>query len=313
MIKDLLSQRCPNFMWLHKPLVFLAWFLPHRYFVQSKISRNPTSRLKPLKNAFRPTINIKSRLEFELIATNAITPLTLLPQVIHSFINDLVSETTISCSFNIRYLDGCLQSKVFDNRFKDRANAKNFIEFGSLIKDLPDQKHLKGIRLVNNYLNDSELRLENGITLITDSWSKRIYWENDGGSHRMGVCCYELNTANEDYYLPATIREYSINLTAFDSVEQHYDVYVINSREYDDPLFVDSTTSKYDAMYKALGINTVRLSYTAKNLSNYELLFLDISSDHHGLAKALLSELCNQKKAELFRVWLSSMNDISWN
>jgi len=92
-----------------------------------------------------------------------------------------------------------------------RASSRSMAELGHMVDDLHDLNGKYGGERIAACKNWHHLHLAGGIKLITDSWHKRYYWENEGGSHHMAVLCHELTTQSKEWNPSVTVTEYTLN------------------------------------------------------------------------------------------------------
>jgi len=231
-------------------------------------------------------------------------------QLTKNAIRNVVTKQTYNKSFSMVKLDGYTSSKCMISTRKTRASQPTMVDLGRMINDLPDLEGKEGKDIIEACLSWYQLRLEEGIEIITDSWHKRFYWCNSGGSHHMAKLCYELHIQDEEWCPTVYIREYSLNLKSLKSLEGKVSIFVV-MREKDGFLKDRIYNRLPDNLLKPnilerLGVAVPFSEYGRFPLDIYQLVIIDHSREYSDIIIDLLSEAVEAGLAMSFLVFLKS-------
>jgi hypothetical protein len=286
-----LDKRYPSsFIYQLVRMTFIA-FSPEKLRIRADLKLNPLKLFKHPIDVATPRVFFSSRAKFEDIVKGQ--GYNSEPHI-NQFLDNLITITLGTTNLNLRVLDGVVASKsaATPRFYKLRSGAKNMAEFGGLIEDLSGLEGLSGQDLIHKCLNWPQIRFNQGVNLISDSWHKRTYWDNSGGSHHMGKACYELENQNIDFFVKCSSRHYSFNRKSVDQAESKLGIYVIHHTT--QRLF---ESNDYFSLSQLLGITLVRLGDSDGMLGFYEFVFIDRAAKHSDLSIEVMEMLCGEGRA----------------
>lgn len=217
------------FIFIASPRQRACWGLRH----------GTLASMSPPRNEFMPTVDASTRFKLESLRDINCSGSGVVGGVCRT-LRELIKEETSSIQFDMTKLHGCLASKSFGDGFhlrgeinSERARQETMVDFGALVNDLKwmettDRLEVDPIEACKKH---HELRLSQGITIITDRWHNRYYWVNSGGSHHMARLCYELRKRNILWTPTVTLKEFRIDFAALNAINGVASLFVIMDRD----------------------------------------------------------------------------------
>lgn len=264
----------------------LTWHLKSkRQQLKAALQVNVRPFLHPYAVA-RPTIRDETRCTLENLRELHFTG--WLPglsdetrKLIQQALAQLVVERTYKSTFEMVNLHGCHASRTNMWSNPVRASCHSMAEMGKLVNDLTDLKGLNGEDIISACKSWSEMRLDEGIQLLTDTWHQRFYWCNSGGSHHMAVLCHELQKQRKSWCPEVEIREFSLNLQALDTLDGAASIFVVmhNPKAYNLDLVFEPLPYQQGHLEirEHLGVEVLRPGTDRGCLSRYNLVVIDHS------------------------------------
>ncbi|MFA0809337.1 DUF6685 family protein [Microbulbifer epialgicus] len=225
-------------------------------------------------------------------------------------LNKLISSRSYRTEFPMAFLHGCMASKSNMSTNPDRASQNSMAAMGRLVNDLRDLEGKNGEDVIKACMAWRELRLSQGIRLVTDNWHKRFYWANSGGSHHMAVLCHELLEQNRSWDPEVEICEYSLNLGCLDKLTNHVSIIVVMR---DEELFGGDQifqrlpkTLSHEDIRVGLGVSVPMPSHYRSPFRDYQMVLVDHSQRHSDLAWAHLKDAVDNGVALHFKDFLTA-------
>lgn len=220
----------------------------------------------------------------------------------------LIEVETYNTRFPMVELDGFTSSKSTMGTNRLRASQPNMAAMGRIVNDLRDLQGKNDGEIIDACLAWEQLRLESGISLLTDDWHKRYYWSNSGGSHHMAVLCYELQRQKKDWSPEVEIRKYSLNLTSLARLGSRVSLFVVMK---------DRDLYGYEQIFEPLprllqgedvraklGVSVPSSVMGPEPLGEYQLVVVDHSQAYSAIALKQIDEALTQRRAMRFRDFL---------
>lgn len=297
---------------LDRYLRWLVWYLKserQQLNVELQLVGMP---IQPPSAVRTPTIFAGTRCELEKLRGIDITG--HLPglssdarELVQRAFGELVQERIYTTRFPMASLHGCAASKAI--AWPERSVCSTMAELGEMIDDLEDLEGKSGGEIISACLAWPELRLDQGIQLLTDSWHRRFYWCNDGGSHHMAVLCYELQKQRKRWCPEVQVREYFLKLEALESLREAVSIFVVmhKPRAYGlDRVFKPlGDRQGLSDVHGRLGVEVVSPGTEFGSLSCYDLVLVDHSKKHAPLVLKRFREAVSEGYALAFTDFLS--------
>lgn len=249
-----------------------------------------------------PTVEAHTRIQLERlreinIISNSLGIGAKAKEAIIEVFQTLVLTKKYLSTFPMTKLHGFSSSKSDLYRFKERVTKTNMADMGAIIHDLRDLENKSDEQIISACFNWRELRLEEGIKLITDGWHNRFYWCNKGGSHHMAVLCYKLRQLNRSWEPEVTIIEHQLNLSALFELYNKVAIFVVMKNDKSSHFAFNCLTEhlKHSVDFK-LGVTTQ--SFSDSGISSlYELVFVDLEKQYSHVVNNYLLEQIKLKRA----------------
>lgn len=212
--------------------------------------------------------------------------------LVQGALNGLIVTETYAARFPMEYLHGFTASKSSMSNNKTRGSRPTMAAMGMLVDDLRDLEGKSGDAIIEACKSWPELRLRSGIRLNTDSWHKRYYWSNSGGSHHMAVLCHELQKQNKSWVPLVEIREHKLELSSLNRLEGKISIFVVMREEHQgghDQIFMPMPRDlRCDAVRQSLGVSIPISIYYQRPFSDYHFVIIDHSRQYADIATHLL-------------------------
>lgn len=240
--------------------------------------------------------------------------------LVQSALNGLISTEVFTGSFPMEHLHGFTASKSSMSNNRTRGSQPSMADMGKLVDDLRDLEGKTGDSIIEACKSWPELRLKQGIRLSTDSWHKRYYWSNSGGSHHMAVLCHELLRQNKSWTPTVEIREHKLNLSSLKSLEGKVTIFVVmrgENFEGIDQVFLPLPPDlRCEEVRQALGVSVPISPYLQMPFSDYQFVIIDHSRQYADIALTVLQDAITKGLALTFedflKGWLSApLNDLA--
>lgn len=234
--------------------------------------------------------------------------------LVKNTIKNLISVKKYRALFSMADLHGFTASKTSMYTNYIRASQPTMAAMGSLINDLPDLEGKSGIEIIESCMAWDELRLSQGVRLITDNWHKRFYWSNSGGSHHMAVLCYELKRQDRNWLEEVEILEYAMNIASLACLKNRVSIFVAMHDEYQygyRSIFEDKEEIwQNETIRKELGVSFLLPAYYPAILGNYILILIDHSKAYSEIVFDQLKHLANNQQKimwfdDFLKAWVS--------
>lgn len=208
--------------------------------------------------------------------------------LVEKALNNLVSEVRYNTIFSMASLHGFTSSKCNMDSYRSRASQSTMADLGRLVDDLDELDGKDGDEIISACKAWGELRLNQGISLVTDSWHRRYYWRNLGGSHHMAVLCYELQRQGKVWEPEVEICEYNLDASSLAGLCGKVSIFVVMRDErlygYDkvfEPLPSDLC---HDGLKRSLGVALPTRRFPGLPFHTYQLVLVDHSRKYAGIA-----------------------------
>lgn len=232
-------------------------------------------------------------------------------ELVKQALEGLVEERIYTTRFPMASLHGCTASKAV--AWPERASCSTMAEMGGMVDDLVDLEGKSGGDLISACLDWPELRLDEGVRLLTDSWHQRFYWCNDGGSHHMAVLCHELQKQRKQWRPEVQVREYSLRLEALNPLRGVISIFVVMHEPKAYGLDQVFKPLRYrhglSELHGRLGVDVLFPGTKSGSLSCYDLVIVDHSKKHAPLVLKRLREAVAGGCALAFTEFLAGWMD----
>lgn len=263
-----------------------------------------------------PTIFAGTRCELERLRNVKLTG--YLPglsdyarELVTRALEELVEQRIYTTRFPIASLHGCTAGKAI--AWPERASCGTMAEMGEMVDDLKSLEGKSGGDIISACLDWPELRLDEGIRLLTDSWHQRFYWCNEGGSHHMAVLCHELQKQRKQWRPEVQVSEYSLRLEALNPLSGMVSIFVVMHEPSASGLDQVFKPLQYrrglSELYDRLGVDVLSPGTEFGSLSYYDLVIVDHSKKHASLVLRRMREAVAGGSALAFTEFLTGWMD----
>lgn len=230
---------------------------------------------------------------------------------IHETFRDLVQVRHYNLRYPMARLHGFFHSKSDQQSRPRRVACRSMAEMGAMVNDLYDLKGLEGPQIIEKCRTWYELRLHHGIHLYTDTWHRRFYWSNSGGSHHMAVLCHQLAEQQVDWSPEVKITEYDVDLSKLARLQSKginayvimYNRKLLGARN----LFVLPKHLKHRVVVAELGVAVPDLWFPRTPFNTYQFVFLDQSRRYSEFVLPLMEKQVAQGRAMPIETFFSQM------
>lgn len=296
---------------------FVSWLLwtlkSERRKLQSSLRIGDLKPVAHPRHIAKPTVDYGTRAFLELFRHFTVDG--YLPglsknhhKLVQSALNGLITTEVYTASFPMEYLHGFTASKSSMSNNRTRGSQPSMAALGKLVDDLRDLEGKTGDSIIDACKSWPELRLKQGIRLSTDSWHKRYYWSNSGGSHHMAVLCHELLRQNKSWTPTLEIREHKLNLSSLKSLVGKVTIFVVmrgENFEGIDQVFLPLPRDlRCEEVRQALGVSVPLSPYLQMPFSDYQFVIIDHSRQYADLALTVLQEAITKGLALTFEDFL---------
>lgn len=230
---------------------------------------------------------------------------------IHETFREIVQVRHYNLYYPMARLHGFFNSKSDQQSRPQRVACTSMAEMGAMVNDLKDLKGLEGPQLIEKCKTWYELRLHQGIHLYTDTWHRRFYWNNSGGSHHMAVLCHQLAEQKVDWSPEVKVTEYDVDLTRLARLQSRgISAYVIKYNRKllgAHNLFVIPKHLKHRTVVAGLGVAVPDLWVPSFPFNTYQFVFIDQSRRYSQLVLPLMEHQVGQGKAMPIEKFFSQM------
>lgn len=204
--------------------------------------------------------------------------------LVEQALNGLVSERSYTTIFPMASLHGFMSSKSTMSSNRMRVSQSTMADMGRLVDDLRDLEGKAGDEIIAACKAWGELRLDQGIRLVTDNWHRRYYWRNVGGSHHMAVLCYELQRQGKAWEPEVEICEYNLDTGSLDRLRGKVSIFVVMRDDsllgYDQVFEPLPSDLRYEGLRKSLGVAIPIPNYLKLPFNTYQLVLVDHSRQY---------------------------------
>ncbi len=308
---------------------FVSWILwtlkSERRKLQSSLRIGDLKPVAHPRHIAKPTVDYGTRAFLELFRHFIVDG--YLPglsknhhKLVQSALNGLITTEVYTASFPMEYLHGFTASKSSMSNNRTRGSQPSMAAMGKLVDDLRDLEGKTGDSIIDACKSWPELRLKQGIRLSTDSWHKRYYWSNSGGSHHMAVLCHELLRQNKSWTPTVEIREHKLNLSSLKSLVGKVTIFVVmrgeNFEGFDQVFLPLPRDLRCEEVRQALGVSVPISPYFQMPFSDYQFVIIDHSRQYADLAVMAMQEAITKGLALTFddflNGWISEpLNDFT--
>lgn len=292
-------------------------FLPERQrlMLELKVIAPP---FRTLTEVAQPNVLAESRTDLRALAHGDLSGdfWALSPRAkdrAQKVLRSLVQEREYKTRFPMSLLHGCTASRSSMHSRPDRIAQASMAEMGSRVDDLRDLGNRIGIEAIEACLNWGELRLHEGIQLLTDNWHKRVYWCNKGGSHHMAVLCRELQAEGKEWYPSVTVREQRLDPEALRGLGDSMSMYMVTKTPNEIGLgHVFRSLGYYQGnttLRERLGVSAPQTDVKSSITNVYQLVIVDHSQRYASIARSKLDQAVREGKAMPLRQFLESTID----
>lgn len=292
-------------------------FLPERQRLMLEL-RVTAPPFRPPTEVAQPNVRAESRTDLKALSHGYLSGdvWVLSPRAkdrAQKVLRSLVQEREYQTQFPMSLLHGCTASRSNMHNRPDRIAQDSMAEMGSRVDDLRDLGDRIGIEAIEACLNWDELRLHDGIELLTDNWHKRFYWCNKGGSHHMAVLCRELQAEGKEWYPPVTVREQLLDLEALRGLGDSMSMYMVMKTPNEIGLGHVFGSLDYrqgnTTLRERLGVSAPQVDVISGVIGAYQLVIVDHGRPYASIARSKLDQAVRDGRAMPLRQFLESTID----